>query len=83
MLRHPAAEILKAYDEKNTTELYRTLFTYLQMNQNIVHTAQKLFVHRNTLMNRIVRIQELTGIDLVNFDENLRIELTYMMDSLS
>jgi DNA-binding PucR family transcriptional regulator len=31
---------------------------------NITTTAQELFCHRNTILNRLNRFQELTGIDL-------------------
>ena len=37
---------------------------HLLRNGNITDTAQVLFCHRNTVLNRVSRFQELTGIDL-------------------
>ena len=37
---------------------------HLLRNGNITDTAQELFCHRNTVLNRVSRFQELTGIDL-------------------
>lgn len=47
------------YDKKNNTELVKTLDVFLQENCNIIKTAEKLFIHRNTLNYRINRIREI------------------------
>lgn len=59
---HPALEILSTYDK----DFYLTLRTYLECNKNVNETADKLFIHRNTLNYRIKRIKELTGLNLDN-----------------
>ena len=43
---------------------------------NISQTAESLFVHRNTLLYRMDRIQELTGQDLNNADMRLALHLS-------
>ena len=53
-------ELMK--DEKNV-ELLRTLKTYLANNMNYSITAEKLFVHINTVRKRIERINDLLDID--------------------
>jgi len=65
---HPALKVLRKYDDKNNTELYVTLRTYLECNKNLQATAKSLFIHRNSLAYRIARIKELTGIDLDNIN---------------
>ncbi|WP_312812838.1 helix-turn-helix domain-containing protein [Sedimentibacter sp.] len=62
---HPALKILFDYDYN----FYLTLRTYLECNKNVSETAEKLFIHRNTLNYRIKRIKELTGLDLDNSKE--------------
>ena len=49
-------------DEKNA-ELLRTLKVYLENNMNYSLTAEKLYVHINTIRNRIDKVNQLLGID--------------------
>ena len=55
---------LLAYDRSRRTELVRTLDEYLARRGNIAATAQALYVHPNTLRQRLQRIRAITGIDL-------------------
>ncbi|MBE6015301.1 MAG: hypothetical protein E7241_08085 [Lachnospiraceae bacterium] len=68
---------LRAYDEKNETELYKTLKVYLRNERNAVHTAKELFIHRSTLFYRLDRIKELTNIDLDDPATRLYINISY------
>lgn len=61
---HPALQALRAYDQTNNTELYITLRTYLEHNKNLRATAEALFIHRNTLIYRINRINQLLKLNL-------------------
>ncbi|MCC8067408.1 MAG: helix-turn-helix domain-containing protein [Clostridiales bacterium] len=81
-LIHPALHILKEYDGKNHTVLYETLKEYLDCERNYVRTAEKLFIHRNTLLYRLKRIQELTNTDLDDADVRLHIQLSYRLRSV-
>ncbi|QOV18504.1 helix-turn-helix domain-containing protein [Blautia liquoris] len=60
---HPALAILREYDHKRNSNLYHTLYTYLINNCSLADTARQLSLHRNSLMHRLDRIRELTGID--------------------
>jgi GAF domain-containing protein len=55
---------LADYDEQRSTFLLRTLEEFLRRRGNISATAEALYVHPNTLRQRLRRIQELSGIDL-------------------
>lgn len=57
-------EPILMYDTQNNALLLATLEAYLQCNGNVAKTAQKIFVHRNTLLYRLNQIRELTGMDL-------------------
>ncbi len=59
----PEVMILKEYDEAHQNDLLRTLHTYMCNNLNAVKTAKDLFIHRSTMVYRLERITELTGID--------------------
>ncbi len=61
---HPALSILRNHDQKRKGDLYHTLYTYLINNCSLANTARQLSLHRNSLMHRMDRIRELTGIDL-------------------
>lgn len=54
------------YDRKNHTNLMDILHEYLVNNCNMVQTAQRLYMHRNTLLNKIHLIEELIGESLNN-----------------
>ena len=50
-------------DQKNKTDYFKTLYLYLKYRGSIQKTAQKCFVHRNTINYRISKIKEVYGID--------------------
>lgn len=61
---NPALRLLLAYDQQNHAELLPTLDAYLHATCNLTRTAKQLYVHPNTLRNRLQHISELTGCDL-------------------
>jgi DNA-binding PucR family transcriptional regulator len=65
---------LAAYDEQRQTQLLLTLEEFLRRRGNISATAEALFVHPNTLRQRLRRIGELTDLDL-RVDDWLEIEI--------
>src|SRR5712692_4092401 len=52
------------YDQRKGTDLLDTLETYLECAGNLTKTSGRLFVHRNTLIQRLERLQSLCDIDL-------------------
>lgn len=52
------------YDHRKGTDLLDTLETYLECAGNLTKTSSRLFVHRNTLIQRLDRLQSLCDIDL-------------------
>jgi len=51
------------------------LETYLNENCNLTSTAEKLFLHRNTLKYRIKKIEEALGCDLHNFEQCMKVKI--------
>lgn len=52
------------YDVSNHTQLIETLYIYLQNNCNLLHTADAMYTHRNTIKYRLTRIEEITHCNL-------------------
>lgn|GEM_PF-2754155 len=61
---HPCISLLIDYDEKNKTELFVTLKSYLENNSNIKETSSALFLHRNSVKYRLDKIIDLCKVDL-------------------
>ncbi len=55
---------IAGYDHRKGTELLDTLETYLECAGNLTRTSDRLYVHRNTLIQRLERLQSLCDIDL-------------------
>jgi len=72
-----AFDALFEYDQKHETELLKTLYVYLQQERNSVQTAQLLYIHRNTLLNRLERIKQQCSINLDDYKERLYFVLSY------
>ncbi len=65
---------LAEYDRERSSSLLATLEEFLARRGSISGTSEALFVHPNTLRQRLRRIGELTGIDL-RLDDWLMIEI--------
>lgn len=57
------------------TELAESLKSFFENNLNISETSRNTFVHRNTLVYRLDKIQKLTGLDARNFEDAVCIRL--------
>ena len=67
---------LLEHDLASQANYVTTLRTYLNNNMNITKTAEDLFVHRSTLLDRLKRIEGLLQTDLEDPDERLRLQIT-------
>ena len=59
-------EPLVRYDRERGSDLVRTLRVYFACGSNASEAADKLFLHRNSMLYRLARIEKLTGADLKN-----------------
>ena len=76
---------LKSYDEKNSTELVRTLFYYIENECNLHKTAREINVSISGMRYRITRIEEIIGVDLAKASSKFEIQIslqTYMVFNL-
>jgi purine catabolism regulator len=56
-------------------ELIHTLEAFFANNGNLTQTAETLYIHRNTLIYRLERINAITGLDLDKPENRLAIQL--------
>lgn len=61
-------ERLVEYERRRGTDLLGTLETFLEHQGNIAQTARRLYMHPNTLRQRLVRIERVAGVNLDNED---------------
>lgn len=61
ILTHPGVVNLTRYDRANGTNLRDIMFYYLMNDRNIARTSGEMFLHRNTLIYKIKKIEELIG----------------------
>jgi len=67
--------ILMEHDRTNETDLLKTLEIFLDCNGNASKAAKKLFIHYKTILYRLERIKEITGMDLATNEHRLEIEM--------
>jgi PucR family transcriptional regulator, purine catabolism regulatory protein len=67
------------YDSRTNSQLLPTLEAFFTANGNLSKTADVLFVHRNTLMYRLKRIEELTGVSLDDPETRFDLQLALKM----
>ena len=65
-LCHPAILTLTRYDRAYNSNLRDTLFTFLMNDRSISETSRKMFMHRNTTIYKLNKIQELINDNLEN-----------------
>jgi purine catabolism regulator len=67
---------LAEYDRRNDGELVKTLDAYFACLGSPTEAAERLHVHRNTLLYRLHRIQEIAGVDLSDAETRLALHLS-------
>lgn len=56
-----------------------TVFSFFENNLNISEAARQLYVHRNTLVYRLEKIQKKTGLDVRKFEDALTFKIATMV----
>ncbi|MEJ8303956.1 PucR family transcriptional regulator [Saccharibacillus sacchari] len=64
-------------------EVLTTLETFFQMNCNVSETAKRLYIHRNTLIYRLDKIKQETGLDVRNFADAVLMKLSLLLDKVT
>lgn len=62
------------------SETILTIQKFFKHNLNVSETARELFVHRNTLVYRLDKIEKITGLDLREFDQAVTFKVAMMVN---
>ncbi|MCH5275423.1 MAG: helix-turn-helix domain-containing protein [Lachnospiraceae bacterium] len=65
--------------EELDDEMLSTINKFFENNLNVSETSRQLFVHRNTLVYRIEKLQKSTGLDVRTFDDALTFKIALMV----
>lgn len=65
----------ESFDEEELA----TVYTFFDNNLNISETARQLYIHRNTLVYRMEKIQKKTGLDVRVFEDALTFKIAMMV----
>lgn len=63
------------FDEETTS----TINKFFENNLNVSETSRQLYVHRNTLVYRLEKLQKSTGLDIRVFDDALTFKIAMMV----
>ena len=60
-------------------EIVSTAYKFFENNLNVSETSRQLFIHRNTLVYRVEKLQKATGLDVRTFDDALTFKIAMMV----
>lgn len=66
---------MEQFDE----EILTTVNKFFDNNLNVSETSRQLYIHRNTLVYRLDKLQKMTGLDLRNFDDAIIFKIMLMV----
>ncbi|WP_026476196.1 PucR family transcriptional regulator [Alkaliphilus transvaalensis] len=73
---------LVEYDNQKSTDLVSTLESYYLYNGNLKKISSAMFTHYNTILYRIQRIQDISGMNLENHKDRLNLEVALKIKRL-
>lgn len=76
------AELLWQYDKVQGSNLINNTLIYLEENGNVVKAAKRLYLHRNTLLYRLQKVQEITGLNLECAHDRLSLHIALLAEVL-
>ncbi len=77
--------LIAGYDMKNFAKIFEdesimyTAAGFLRYGMNVSETSRRLYMHRNTLIYRLNKIQNVTGLDIRVFDMAVTFEILRLL----
>ena len=65
--------------KKIDAEMMRTIDVFLKSGLNLSEASKELFIHRNTLIYRIEKIEKYTGFDIKNFNQAVIFKMVFTL----
>ena len=69
---------MKTLDEFDD-EILNTIYKFFENNLNVSETSRQLYIHRNTLVYRLDKLQKMTGLDLRIFEDAITFKIALMV----
>ncbi len=66
-------------DRELDEEMQVTIRLFFENNLNVSETARRLFLHRNTLVYRLERLEKLVGLDIRKFEDAMTFQIAMMV----
>lgn len=66
---------------RENSRLLATLDVYFKCDRNLKQASERLYVHRNTLLHRLERVHQLTGLDPRKFSDALQLQMALMLNT--
>ena len=60
-------------------ETLGTIYKFFENSLNVSETSRQLFIHRNTLVYRLDKLQKSTGLDLRVFEDAITFKIALMV----
>ena len=60
-------------------EIVSTVYKFFENNLNVSETSRQMFIHRNTLVYRVEKLKNITGLDVRVFDDALTFMIAMMV----
>lgn len=72
-------QVLGGIDHALDTETQTTLEQFFELDCNVSETAKKLYIHRNTLLYRLDRFKQETGLDVRHFHHAVLVRIALLL----
>ncbi len=70
------------YDRQNNGELFKTLVCYFKNDCNLRITAEQLYIHKNTVLYRIRKVEEISGLSMANTEHRFNLHLSLKLSQV-
>ena len=72
-------QVFKRSDPQLDPETIQTLETFFELDCNVSETAKKLYVHRNTLLYRLDKFKQESGLDVRTFNQAVHVKIALQL----
>lgn len=73
---------LDAYDRENETKLAQLLRMYLENNGSIQLVSEKLYIHRNTVLNHLKKIESIVGYNPLELEDRVNLYIGFYIKDI-
>lgn len=72
-------QVFKRPDPLLDAETIQTLETFFELDCNVSETAKKLYIHRNTLLYRLDKFKQESGLDVRTFNQAVHVKIALQL----